>query len=77
MSGYEKLKNHLIFKHFDQATTEETKSPYELQCLQLAEISVKNARAWVSMASYLKKSIKVKILEKKSCEPFRICLLCT
>ena len=38
-------------------------------------ISVKNARAWVSMISYLKKKIKVIKWKKKSWEWFRICLL--
>ena len=42
-------------------------------------ISVKNARACVSMVSYLKKLNKNKNIkekrEKKSWEPFRICLL--
>ena len=39
-------------------------------------LSVKNAQAWVSMVSYSKKQMKIKILKgKQSWEPFRICLL--
>ena len=56
-----------------------TAAAYVCHCtLPIAKIiSAKNARAWVSMVSYLKKELKIKILErkKKFWEPFRICLL--
>ena len=49
---------------------------FQLDTVPESKIIVKNERAWVSMISYVKKEIKIRILKrKKTWELFRICLL--
>ena len=56
------FKNHLIFKHFDQATTEETKSPYELQCLQLKTVAfIAGKKNPAIQKNFIRFSIEIKL----------------